>query len=102
MRWELPVPSRPTSRDMESESVVSVESPIPLFPTVPGAAPVVSEGHSTWMERAPHKRLMLFTGRSNPELGVNIHQPIGIALGQGMLKTFDDSVVYVSYEESIR
>ena len=87
---------------MESESVVSVESPIPLFPTVPGAAPVVSEGHSTWMERAPHKRLMLFTGRSNPELGAKISKHLGIELGQAMLKTFTNGEVYVRYEESIR
>ncbi|MDX6496310.1 MAG: ribose-phosphate pyrophosphokinae [Gaiellales bacterium] len=87
---------------MESESVVSVESPIPLFPTVPGAAPVMSEGHSTWMERAPHKRLMLFTGRSNPELGAKISKHLGIELGQALLKTFTNGEVYVRYEESIR
>ena len=73
---------------MESESAVSVESPIPLFPTVPGTAPVVSEGHSTWMERAPHKRLMLFSGRSNPQLGERISTHLGIELGQATLKTF--------------
>src|SRR5258705_8039658 len=94
MRWELPVPSRPTSRDMESESAVSVEAPIPLFPTVPGAAPVVSEGHATWMERTPHKRLMLFSGRSNPELGEKIAAHLGVELGQATLKTFTNGEVY--------
>jgi len=54
---------------MDAESAVSVESPIPLFATVPGSAPSVSDSHATWMERAPHRRLMLFSGRSNPELG---------------------------------
>ena len=58
---------------MDAESAVSVESPIPLFATVPGSAPAVSDSlHATWMERAPHKRLMLFSGRSNPELGAKI------------------------------
>ena len=87
---------------MESESVVSVESPIPLFSTVPGAAPVMSEAHATWMERAPNKRLMLFSGRSNPELGQKISKHLGIELGQATLKTFTNGEVYVRYEESIR
>jgi ribose-phosphate pyrophosphokinase len=62
----------------------------------------MSEGHSTWMERAPHKRLMLFTGRSNPELGAKISKHLGIELGQALLKTFTNGEVYVRYEESIR
>ncbi len=87
---------------MESESAVSVESPIPLFPTVHGAAPVVNEGHATWMERTPHKRLMLFSGRSNPELGQRIAEHLGVQLGEATLKTFTNGEVYVRYEESIR
>jgi ribose-phosphate pyrophosphokinase len=86
---------------MESESAVSVESPIPLFPTVSGAAPSPALG-STWMERAPHKRLMLFSGRSNPELGQRIAEHLGLELGAATLKTFTNGEVYVRYEESIR
>src|SRR2546430_810472 len=88
---------------MEPESVVSVESPIPLFATVPAKAPSVSDSlHSTWMERAPHKRLMLFSGRSNPQLGDDIARSLGIELGQATLKTFTNGEVYCRYEESIR
>jgi len=87
---------------MDAESAVSVESPIPLFATVPGSAPTVSDSHATWMERAPHKRLMLFSGRSNPELGAKIAEHLGIELGQATLKTFTNGEVYVRYEESIR
>jgi ribose-phosphate pyrophosphokinase len=87
---------------MESDSAVSVESPIPLFPSLPAKVPSVSDTHSTWMERAPHKRLMLFSGRSNPELGEKIAEHLGIELGQAMLKTFTNGEVYVRYEESIR
>jgi ribose-phosphate pyrophosphokinase len=88
---------------MDAESAVSVESPIPLFATVPGKAPAVTDsGHATWMERAPHKRLMLFSGRSNPQLGEKIAEHLGIELGQAMLKTFTNGEVYVRYEESIR
>ena len=87
---------------MDAESAVSVESPIPLFATVPGSAPSVSDSHATWMERAPHRRLMLFSGRSNPELGAKIAEHLGIELGQATLKTFTNGEVYVRYEESIR
>jgi ribose-phosphate pyrophosphokinase len=88
---------------MESESAVSVETPIPLFATVPGKAPAVTDPlHSTWMERAPHKRLMLFSGRSNLQLGSDIARSLGIELGQSTLKTFTNGEVYCRYEESIR
>ena len=58
--------------------------------------------HASWMERAPHKRLMLFSGRSNPALGEDIAKRIGIELGDVLLKTFTNGEVYVRYEESIR
>jgi ribose-phosphate pyrophosphokinase len=87
---------------MDAESAISVDSPIPLFPTVPGKTPSVSEEHRTWMERAPHKRLMLFTGRSNPALGQRIADNLGIELGGALLKTFTNGEVYVRYEESVR
>ena len=88
---------------MDAESAVSVESPIPLFATVPGSVPAVSDSvHASWMERTPHKRLMLFSGRSNPELGAKIAEHLGIELGQATLKTFTNGEVYVRYEESIR
>ena len=58
--------------------------------------------HASWMERAPHKRLMLFSGRSNPALGEAIAERIGIELGEVLLKTFTNGEVYVRYEESIR
>ena len=88
---------------MEGESAVSVETPIPLFATVPGKAPAVTDPlHSTWMERAPHKRLMLFSGRSNLQLGSDIARSLGIELGQSTLKTFTNGEVYCRYEESIR
>jgi ribose-phosphate pyrophosphokinase len=61
-----------------------------------------ADGHASWMERAPHKRLMLFSGRSNPALGEAIAERIGIELGQVLLKTFTNGEVYVRYEESIR
>jgi ribose-phosphate pyrophosphokinase len=88
---------------MEDESAVSLESPLPLFSAAGMSVPTMSSaGHASWMERAPHKRLMLFSGRSNQALGEDIAKRIGIKLGDVLLKTFTNGEVYVRYEESIR
>jgi ribose-phosphate pyrophosphokinase len=48
------------------------------------------------------KRLMLFAGRANPELGARIAGKLGVDLGGVTLKTFSDGEVYCRYAESIR
>jgi ribose-phosphate pyrophosphokinase len=48
------------------------------------------------------KRLMLFSGRANPELAVRIADKLGVDLGPVTLKTFTNGEVYCRYEESIR
>jgi ribose-phosphate pyrophosphokinase len=48
------------------------------------------------------KRLMLFAGRSNPELGAKIADKLGINLGGVLLKTFANGETYARYDESIR
>jgi ribose-phosphate pyrophosphokinase len=48
------------------------------------------------------KRLMLFSGRANPELGARIADKLGLGLGGVTLKTFSNGEVYCRYEESIR
>jgi len=48
------------------------------------------------------KRLMLFSGRANPELAAKIADKLGVALGPVTLKTFSNGEVYCRYEESIR
>src|ERR1700751_3127370 len=48
------------------------------------------------------KRLMLFSGRSNPGLAPDIADRLGIELGSVTLKTFSAGEVYCRYEESIR
>ena len=57
-------------------------------------------GH--WIERGPQKRLMLFAGRSNPELAQKIAERLDIELGEISLKTFANGETYCRYEESIR
>src|SRR6202522_2573544 len=48
------------------------------------------------------KRLMLFSGRANPRLAVDIADKLGVELGPVSLKTFSNGEVYCRYEESIR
>ena len=48
------------------------------------------------------KRLMLFSGRANPELAAKIADKLGVDLGPVTLKTFSNGEVYCRYEESIR
>jgi ribose-phosphate pyrophosphokinase len=53
-------------------------------------------------EHAIRKRLMLFSGRSHPELAGDIGEKLGVELGDITLKTFANGETYVRYEESIR
>jgi ribose-phosphate pyrophosphokinase len=48
------------------------------------------------------KRLMLFSGRANPELAAKIAGKLGVDLGPVTLKTFSNGEVYCRFEESIR
>ncbi len=48
------------------------------------------------------KRLMLFSGRANPDLSAKIAGHLGIELGQVTLKTFSAGEGYCRYDESIR
>jgi ribose-phosphate pyrophosphokinase len=49
-----------------------------------------------------NKRLMLFSGRANPKLAVDIADKLGVELGPVTLKTFSNGEVYCRYDESIR
>jgi ribose-phosphate pyrophosphokinase len=57
-------------------------------------------GH--WIERGPQKRLMLFAGRSHPELAGKIAETLNVQLGRVTIKTFSDGETYCQYDESIR
>lgn len=48
------------------------------------------------------KRLMLFSGRANPDLAVRIANKLNVDLGGVELKTFSNGEVYCRYNESIR
>jgi ribose-phosphate pyrophosphokinase len=55
-----------------------------------------------WLERPPQKRLMVFAGRSNPDLAQKIAEHLGVELGDVTIKTFANGETYCRYEESIR
>jgi len=57
---------------------------------------------STRLDIGYDKRLMVFSGRANPELAARIAANIGVELGTAVLKTFSNGEVYGRYLESIR
>ncbi len=76
------------------------EATLPGLETVEPVLPVTER--TPWIERGPQKRLMLFSGGSNPELAEKIADRLGIALGRVKLKTFANGETYVRYDDSIR
>jgi ribose-phosphate pyrophosphokinase len=73
--------------------------------TLPGLevklpAPGPKPGH--WIERGPQERLMVFSGRSHPELARRIADELGVELGEIELETFANGETYCRYRESIR
>ena len=51
---------------------------------------------------ARDRRLMLFSGRANPDLAAAIAEELGVELGGVTLKTFSAGEVYCRYDESVR
>jgi ribose-phosphate pyrophosphokinase len=54
------------------------------------------------IELEARKRLMLFSGRANPNLAARIASRIGVDLGNVTLRTFTNGEVYCRYEQSVR
>jgi len=54
------------------------------------------------LKEITRKKLMVFSGRSYPDLGRQIAGHLGISLGKVELKTFSNGELYVRYEESVR
>ena len=55
-----------------------------------------------YIVRGPEKRLMVFSGRSHPELAAAIADKLGVELGDVQLSTFPNDETYCRYLESIR
>jgi ribose-phosphate pyrophosphokinase len=54
------------------------------------------------LQLAYNKRLMLVTGRANPELAARIADKLGVELSGVNAKTFSNGEVYCRYEQSVR
>jgi ribose-phosphate pyrophosphokinase len=65
-------------------------------------ATVTDPAKSNWIERGPSKRLMVFSGRSHPDLAQAIAEHLGLGLGGVELETFKNGETYTRYTESIR
>jgi ribose-phosphate pyrophosphokinase len=76
------------------------EATLPGLETIEPVLPVTER--APWIERGPQKRLMLYSGRSNPELAEQIADKLGVHLGDVKLKTFANGETYVRYLDSIR
>jgi ribose-phosphate pyrophosphokinase len=77
----------------------TIEQALPGLERAP-AEPVLKPGHA--IPLTPKKRLMVFSGRSHPELAERIAERLGVDLGEIELKTFPNDESYVRYCESIR
>src|SRR4051794_33924693 len=80
------------------ESVTTAELALPGLEK--GTLTEPSQGH--WIERGPQKRLMVFSGRSHPDLAGQIAEKLGLQLGDVELETFTNGETYCRYLESIR
>ncbi|HVD25575.1 MAG TPA: ribose-phosphate pyrophosphokinase [Gaiellaceae bacterium] len=87
----------------EQKTTATELATLPGLQTIPGAVktePEKTQEH--WIERGPQKRLMLFSGRSHPELAEKIGQRLGVELGTVTLGSFANGETYCRFEESIR
>ncbi|HET7571613.1 MAG TPA: ribose-phosphate pyrophosphokinase [Gaiellaceae bacterium] len=80
------------------ESLTATELALPGLER--GIVTEPSQGH--WIERGPQKRLMVFSGRSHPDLANQIAEKLGVELGDVELETFANGETYCRYLESIR
>ena len=85
---------------MESGTTELTRLPGLEVPEVPVPHPSSERGR--WIERGPSGKLMLFSGRSNPELSERIAEMLDISLGEVELETFANGETYCRYCESIR
>jgi ribose-phosphate pyrophosphokinase len=54
------------------------------------------------LKEVTRKKLMIFSGRSYPDLGRQIAGHLGISLGKVDLKTFSNGELYIRYSDSVR
>jgi ribose-phosphate pyrophosphokinase len=72
------------------------------LPGLEGTVAVSDPGPQHSIVRGPLKRLMVFSGRSHPELARSMAEKLGVELGDVELSTFPNDETYCRYLESIR
>ena len=85
---------------MQAWKARRLSSPLPGLEAAGGRDASRAPGH--WIERGPQKRLMVFSGRSHPDLAERIAEQLGVELGEIELETFANGETYCRYDESIR
>src|ERR1044071_5738502 len=96
--------SRRARRRKKVGSMTSVETTTTelALPGLEGQTPSAQPRPGHWIERGPWKRLMVFSGRSHPDLAQLIGEALGVEWGEVTPKTFANDETYCRYEESIR
>jgi len=84
---------------MTSAATTPTEARLPGLEVEP-VQPQAKPNH--WLERGNPKRLMVFSGRSHPELASRIAGQLGVELGEIEVGTFANGETYCRYGESIR
>jgi ribose-phosphate pyrophosphokinase len=72
------------------------------LPGLQGGSVMSDPSPQHYIVRGPEKRLMVFSGRSHPELAASIAERLGVELGDVELSTFPNDETYCRYLESIR
>src|ERR1041384_6627784 len=101
----LPNRSLDSRRSRSRKRAISVESATPELTRLPGLEVAETKAEvkpDHWIETGPSKRLMLFSGRSHPELAQRIAGKLGIEVGEVSPRTFASGGTDCRYEESIR
>src|SRR5581483_7029805 len=95
-------PRRGGSTSAKRESVATTTSELSRLPGLEAVTEHTRPAPGHWIERGPQKRLMVFSGRSHPDLAQNIAEKLGVELGAVELATFANDETYCRYDESIR
>src|ERR671922_1425461 len=100
-----PLPGSPHGRSPKKAGSMTSATTTPTEARLPGLEVATLEPQAKpnhWLERGNPKRLMVFSGRSHPELATSIAEKLGVELGDVELKTFANDETYCRYLESIR
>src|SRR6201995_1048569 len=95
-------PARKPRKAGFTRTMESLTTPVELaLPGLEGSV-VTDVSPEHWIERGPQKRLMVFSGRSHPELAQRITEQLGVELGLVELESFKNGETYCPFAGAIR